>query len=129
MGFVSRLMFGLAALTLALATILNTLAFKAMAAVADTSNLPVLYSGALKVLWLFDSITCAVLTTVFGLATIWPRIAARGIYLLLMLIPGGVSALLYMQYGPAMGAHIGAASAALIFLGCLTMPIVPNERD
>lgn len=129
MGFFSRLMFGLAALVLALGAIMHTLSYETMAAAVDTSNLPAFYGSALKVLWLLDSITCGVLVLVFGLATIWPRIAARGIYFLLALIPAGVAGLLYMQYGPFIGAHIGAASAVLIYLGCLTLPVVPDESD
>ena len=85
---------------------------KAAAAVAS-SALPVFYSGALKALWLIDSATLLVLSTVFALVAAKPAKASSAVIILLALIPAATAAFLYVFIGLFLPAHLLLAAALL----------------
>jgi len=112
----ARSLFGFAGLCLAAGAILHTAAFRKVAVVIDAAGLPGRFPALLKGLWLCNSLTAAGLALIFGCLAVQPRMMAKPLVLVLSSTLFGLAALLYLQIGSFLPAHI-LLVAALSALG------------
>ena len=106
---------------LALGGLMHARAFGRAAAAVASSSLPEFYGNSFKGLWLIDSATLLVLAALFGFLATRPADASGAAIVLLALIPGATSALLYTFMGMFLPAHMLLAAALMAaFAGILT---------
>jgi hypothetical protein len=94
---------------------------KALPAIS-ASNLPRVYEGSSKALWLADSAVLFIVAAVFGLIAIRPSTATRPVVLLVALIPAATAALIYTFLGNFFAGHVLVAIAALALFAGLQFP-------
>jgi hypothetical protein len=94
---------------------------KALPAIS-ASNLPRVYGGSSKALWLADSAVLFIVAAVFGLIAIRPSTATRPIVMLVALIPAATAVLIYTFLGNFFAGHILVAIAALALFAGLQFP-------
>lgn len=122
MKMLSRILFSISAILLAVGAHFHTSAFgKTAAAVAD-SNLPTFLGNGLKVLWLQDSVITNVLAIIFATVAVKPSAAPKWILIVLALVPIITAGLVYHFIGNFFGGHIFlVAGIAAIFGALLTI--------
>lgn len=124
---VSRLMLAMAAAILALGGVMHSVAFCAKARrVIQGSNLSAFFASEMQVLWLADSTTLISLALLCGYIAARPRCATKPIILLLSIIPGATTVLLYRFVGLFFAAHMLLAATLMIIAAGLGFP--PSSR-
>jgi hypothetical protein len=124
---VSRLMLAMAAAILALGGVMHSIAFWAKALrVIKGSNLNAFFAREMEVLWLADSTTLISLAVLFGYMVARPRCATKPVILLLSIIPGATTVLLYRFIGLFYAAHMLLAATLMVIAAGLTLP--PSSR-
>jgi hypothetical protein len=120
---ISRLLLALAAAIFLLGAAMHGIAFFSKALhVVDSSNLKVFFGNEVKVLWLADSTTLMGLAIIFGLLAAKPSWVRRPVILLLSLIPGATTGLLYVFLGPFYAAHLLLAATLMVIVSGLILP-------
>ena len=116
MRFAPRLLLAFSSLCLVAGGAVHALAFPKAAIVADRSNLPAFFSGALKGLWLCDSITSVALAMAFGSIAAFPGMTSRSLVVLLALAPLAFAAAIFATMGNFFAGHLMllAGTAALM---------------
>lgn len=111
----ARLLFGGAAAIFGLGAAMHALAFRTHAISAiDQSRLPAFMGAELKVLWLADSSTLAMLALACGYLIFRPLSARGPVIFLLFAVPVATAALLYDFLGPFFAAHMLIAASLLV---------------
>lgn len=115
---------------------IHAAAFGKALPVISASNLPRLYDGSSKALWLEDSAVLFILALIFGLIAIRPSTATRPLVMLVALIPAVTAVLIYTFLGNFFAGHIllaialPALFAGLQFPSALTgVTILATEND
>ncbi len=98
---------------------LHTAAFPKIGPVVRASSLPTFHAQSYQALWLGDSATLFVLATILVVISMQTQIAARGLLLLLAVIPLATGVLLYAFIGNFFAAHLLIGISALIALAAL----------
>jgi len=88
----------------------------------STSNLPRLYRGSSKALWLEDSAVLFILAAVFALIAIRPSTATRPVVMLVALIPAVTAVLIYTFLGNFFAGHFLLAIALPALFAGLQFP-------
>ncbi len=120
MNRLSRSLLTLAAIILAFGACVHASAFGQILFAVAASNLTPFAANSLKVLWLGDSATCAVLAILFGFIAARPAAATNFVIVLLALIPAMTAVLIYHFIGSFIGGHILLAAAVAAIAGALT---------
>ena len=119
MKALSRILFAVSALILALGAYVHTSAFgKASAAVAK-SDLPEFFGKGLKVLWLQDSALQIIFALVFAALAIRPTAAPKWVVIMLALLLLSTVAFVYSIIGNFIAGHLFLAAAVAAILGAL----------
>jgi hypothetical protein len=109
-----------AALIFASGGILHAVAYFSKAQVLiEAANVKLFFGNELKVLWLADSTTMTGLALIFGLFSLRPAFGSRALLLLLALLPGATTALLYAYLGPFYAAHLLLLGTVMVVLAAL----------
>lgn len=120
--WIPKFLLALAATIFALGGALHAAAYFSKASqVIGAANLDTFFAQSLKVLWLADSTTLVTLALVFALIAVKPASVSKPIILLLALIPGATTALLYWFLGPFYAAHMLMVGTAMVFIAGLML--------
>jgi len=79
----------------------------------DHSSLTAFLTGALKGLWLCDSVNSLWLALLLGTIVAWPRLAGRGLVMMLALGPVANAVAIYATMGNFFAGHLLLFSGAL----------------
>jgi hypothetical protein len=80
-------------------------------------------------LWLADSTTLIGLALIFGVLALRPNSVSRPVLLLLALVPGATTALLYWFLGPFYAAHMLLLATAMVCVASLTLSTQPDRVE
>jgi hypothetical protein len=118
----SKWLLVLSAAILATGGSIHGLAYPKALTVADHSALPPFFQGALKGLWLSDSLSSLALALVLVCIAVNPRLAATPLILLLALIPLAVAVVLFYTMGNFFAGYLMLAAAGAASLSAVIRP-------
>jgi hypothetical protein len=118
----SKWLLVLSATILAIGGSLHGLAYRKASTVADHSTLPPFFQGALKGLWLSDSLSSLTLALALASIAANPRLAATPLVLLLAFIPLAMAAVLFLTMGNFFAAYLMLVAGAAAALSALMRP-------
>jgi hypothetical protein len=128
--WITRAMLAAAAIIFAIGGVLHAVAYFSKASfVIESANVKTFFGHELKVLWLADSTTLIALALIVGLLSIRPSSVSKPVLLLLGLIPGATTALLYWFLGPFYAAHMLLVATALVIVGGSTLNTQRGAND
>jgi hypothetical protein len=95
--------------------------------VIEGAGVKVFFGNELKVLWLADSTTLVGLALALGLLSLRPAHGSRVLLLLLALVPGAITILLYAYLGPFYAAHLLLLGSIMVIIAALLMKERPSR--
>ena len=87
----------------------------------EGASVKAFFGNELKVLWLADSTTLAGVALILGFLSLRPASVSRALLLLLALVPGATTALLYAYLGPFYAAHLLLLGTAMVVIAALLL--------
>jgi hypothetical protein len=124
---IPRFLLGFSSLLSAFGGAIHAAAFGKALPVISASNLPRLYDGSTKALWLEDSAVLFILAAAFGLFAIRPSSTTRPVVMLVALIPLVTALLIYTFLGNFFAGHILLAIAIPALYAGLQFPGVTGR--
>jgi hypothetical protein len=127
--WISRALLATAALIFAIGGVLHAIAYFSKASfVIESASVKAFFGRELKVLWLADSTTLIALAMIFGVLSLKPTSVSRPVLLLLALVPGATTALLYGFLGPFYAAHLLLLATVMVCVAGLTLNTQPGGQ-
>ena len=128
--WIPRTLLAVAAIIFAFGGVLHAVAYFSKASlVIESAGVKTFFGHELKVLWLADSTTLIGLALIFGVLALRPNSVSRPVLLLLALVPGATTALLYWFLGPFYAAHMLLLATAMVCVASLTLSTQPDRVE
>jgi hypothetical protein len=125
---VSKWLLLLSAAILATGGGIHGLGYPKASTVADDSTMPPFFQGALKGLWLSDSLSSLTLALALVCIAVNPRLAATPLVLLLALTPLAVAVVLFSTMGNFFAGYLMLVAGAAALLSALMRPSTANNE-
>ena len=125
---VSKWLLVLSAAILATGGSIHGLAYPKASTVAGHSTLPPFFQGALKGLWLSDSLSSLTIALTLACIAANPRLAATPLVLLLALMPLATAVVLFLTMGNFFAGYLMLIAAAAALLGAVMRPSTPHRE-
>jgi hypothetical protein len=128
--WITRTLLAIAAIIFAIGGVLHAIAYFSKASlVIESASVKAFFGHELKVLWLADSTTLIGLALIFGVLSLRPTSVSKLVLLLLALVPGATTALLYWFLGPFYAAHMLLLATVMVCVAGLTLNTQPGRHD